>query len=133
MEKNCNNIYFFTSLVSSQLKGRYFSTFLSFEIIDLTRIECFFNMSETLMWGLRILTTFVQIIIFNGESYYHCSSNCFQLLIYKHWNYCIGNCESQHWTCLVCSDRSTIYSTKMHCWNSSVSLGIRDLSLIGIY
>ena len=45
-------IIFFTSLVSSQLRGKCFSTCLSFEIIDLAKIEYSFNIVRNI--GARI-------------------------------------------------------------------------------
>ena len=120
----------FISLVWPQLRGGYFSTSQTFEIIDLTGIIWFSTLSETLMSEWRTFTTFIQPIIFNnGSTYYHCSNNLFQLLKNKNRSQCVENWESQHWTCLVCSDKSTVSSAEMQ-YYSSISVGPRDPSLV---
>ena len=121
------------SLIWSQLRGGYFSTFPTFEIIDLTGIIWFSTLSETLISELRTIYTFIQPIISNnGSINYHCSNNRFQLLKNKNRSHYIGNWKSQHWTCLVCSDGSTVPRAGMHYYYSSISVGTRNLSFINI-
>ena len=120
------------SLVWPQLRGGYFSTFPTFEIIDLTGIIWFSTLSETLISQLRTFT-FIQPIIFNnGSIYYHCSNNCFQLLKNKNRSHHIESGKSQNWTCLVCSDRSTVPRAVMHGYYSSIPVGKWNLSFINI-
>ena len=120
------------SLVWPQLRGGYFYTFPTFEIFDLIGIIWFLTLSETLISQLRTFT-FIQPIIFNnGSIYYHCSNNCFQLLKNKNRSHYIESWKSQNWTCLVCSDRSTVPSVGMHYYYSSIPVGTRNLSFINI-
>ena len=79
---------------------------------------------------LRTFNTSIQAIMFNnGSNNYHCPNNRFQSLKYKHWSLYIGNCKSEHWTCLVCSDKSTVSSAEIQ-YCSSISVGPRDPSLL---
>ena len=89
-------------------------------------------MSETLISQLRTFT-FIQPIIFNnGSIYYHCSNNRFQLSKNKIRSHYIENWKNQNWTCLVCSDRSTVPNVGMHYYYSSIPVGTRNLSFIDI-
>ena len=120
------------SLVWPQLRGGYFSTFPTFEIIDLTGMIWFSTLSETLISQLRTFTFIQPIISNNGSINYHCSNNRFQLLKNKIRSHYIENWKNQNWTCLVCSDRSTVPSARMHYYYSSIPVGTRNLSFINI-
>ena len=74
-------------------------------------------------WEL-LLPSFNQLFFNNESIYCHCSNDLFQLLKNKNWSQFVGNLENQHWTCLVCSDKSIVSSAEIQ-YCSSISVSTR--------